>query len=82
MKKLMQKLKKLGEKVQEKLTGLWLNARAVTANNSGELATGTLGAIIVSVVVIGLLAAAVNRFFPTFFDTMFGQIVDKLNANW
>jgi hypothetical protein len=51
-------------------------------DNKGELATNTIGAIIVAVVIIGLLIVAVNQFFPGFFQDMFDQMADKLNGNW
>ena len=48
----------------------------------GELATNTIGSIIIAVVIVGLLIVAINSFFPGFFSSMFGQMSDKLNANW
>ncbi len=48
----------------------------------GDLATNTIGAIIIAVVVIGLLVIAINAFFPGFFTRMFNAMQDKLNANW
>ena len=48
----------------------------------GDLATNTIGAIIVAVVIIGILVLAVNTFFPSFFTDMFEAMKDKLNANW
>ncbi len=48
----------------------------------GDLATNTIGAIIVGVVIVGLLITAVNTFFPGFFDSMFQSMSDKLNGNW
>ena len=37
----------------------------------GDLATNTIGGIIVAVVIIGLLVTAIDAFFPTFFADMF-----------
>ena len=48
----------------------------------GDLATNTIGGIIVAVVIIGLLVVAINSFFPTFFTDMFTSMQTKLNANW
>ncbi|MBR2894326.1 MAG: hypothetical protein IKC03_01530 [Oscillospiraceae bacterium] len=48
----------------------------------GDLATNTIGAIIIAVVIIGLLVIAINAFFPNFFTTMFNSMQTKLNANW
>ena len=50
--------------------------------NKGELATNTIGGIIVGVVVVGLLIIAINQFFPDFFSDMFEKMSDKLNSNW
>ena len=46
------------------------------------MATNTIGAIIVAVVIIGLLVVAVNTFFPGFFTEMFNSMKTKLNTNW
>lgn len=51
-------------------------------DRKGDLATNTIGAIIVAVVIIGLLVVAVNTFFPSFFTDMFNSMKTKLNANW
>ena len=68
-----------------------LKQKALTAKTSvntfvqdvkGDLATNTIGAIIVAVVIIGILVLAVNTFFPSFFTDMFEAMKDKLNANW
>jgi len=48
----------------------------------GDLATNTIGGIIVGVVIVGLLIIAINKFFPGFFSDMFGKMSDKLNGNW
>lgn len=48
----------------------------------GDLATNTIGAIIIAVVIIGLLVVAINAFFPGFFTNMFNSMQNKLNANW
>ena len=48
----------------------------------GDLATNTIGGIIVAVVIIGLLVVANNSFFPTFFTEMFNAMKTKLNENW
>jgi hypothetical protein len=48
----------------------------------GDLATNTIGAIIVAVVIIGLLITAVKGFFPGFFNSMFTSMRTKLNGYW
>ena len=48
----------------------------------GDLATNTIGGIIIAVVIIGLLIIAINAFFPNFFTSMFQSMQQKLNANW
>ena len=51
-------------------------------DRKGDLATNTIGAIIVAVVIVGLLVVAVNSFFPSFFSSMFKSMKTKLSANW
>ena len=51
-------------------------------DRKGDLATNTIGAIIVAVVIVGLLVVAVNSFFPGFFSSMFKSMKTKLSANW
>ncbi len=60
------------------------HAKVVTAisDTRGDLATNTIGAIIVGVVIVGLLIVAINSFFPTFFTSMFEAMKTKLDANW
>ena len=57
-------------------------ANTVLSDTRGDLATNTIGGIIVAVVIIGLLIIAVNAFFPGFFTDMFGKMAEKLNGNW
>ena len=71
LKILAQKLRATGYKTSQILT-----------DNRGDLATNTIGGIIVAVVIIGLLIVAVNSFFPGFFTDMFSKMAQKLNANW
>ena len=51
-------------------------------DRKGDLATNTIGAIIVAVVIIGLLVVAINSFFPSFFTEMFNSMKTKLNSHW
>lgn len=51
-------------------------------DRKGDLATNTIGAIIVAVVIVGILVIAINTFFPTFFSEMFEAMKTKLSANW
>lgn len=55
---------------------------SVLRSNKGELATSTIGGIIVGVVIVGLLIIAINQFFPNFFSNMFDKMSEKLNGNW
>ena len=48
----------------------------------GDLATNTIGGIIIAVVIIGLLVVAINAFFPNFFTSMFNSMQTKLNGYW
>ncbi len=61
-----------------------LRARALTTlrDRRGDIAVSTIGGIIITVVVIGLLVVAINAFFPGFFNSMFNSMSQKLNANW
>ena len=73
---------KLRSKFCEKTTAIAAKAATVIEDVKGDLATNTIGAIIVAVVIIGLLVVAVNTFFPGFFTEMFNSMKTKLNANW
>ena len=55
---------------------------SVVRDRRGDLATNTIGAIIIAVVIVGLLVIAINAFFPGFFTNMFNSMSTKLNANW
>ncbi len=61
---------------------IWKTVKKVAQDTRGDLATNTIGAIIIAVVVVGLLVTAVNSFFPTFFEEMLTNMADKLNGNW
>ncbi len=75
-------MKKLIQTVRSKTQDL--RARALTAlcDRRGDIAVSTIGGIIITVVVIGLLVLAINAFFPGFFGDMFTSMSQKLNANW
>ena len=75
-------MKKMLNSIRSKAQGLCVRAQTFVADVKGDLATNTIGAIIVAVVIIGLLVVAVNTFFPGFFTDMFNSMKDKLNANW
>ena len=75
-------MKKLFNTLKEKALMLLVLMQTTVEDVKGDLATNTIGAIIVAVVVIGLLITAINAFFPTFFTDMFGSMKTKLNANW
>ena len=75
-------MKKLIQSIREKAKNAEIKAAVALANNKGEIATSTIGGIIVGVVIVGLLIVAVNQFFPGFFSSMFDKMSDKLNGNW
>lgn len=62
--------------------GIGKRIAAALADTRGDLATNTIGGIIVAVVIIGLLIVAINSFFPNFFSNMLEKMAQKLNANW
>ena len=75
-------MKKLINSARSKFQNLCIRANNFVQDGKGDLATNTIGAIIVAVVIIGLLVVAINTFFPTFFTDMFNSMKTKLNANW
>ena len=79
-------MKNFFKNIKNKAVAFFSKAQAavetVVEDVKGVLATNTIGAIIVAVVVIGLLITAINTFFPGFFTEMFGSMKDKLNGNW
>ena len=68
--------------IKTRLSKTIKKANAVLSDTRGDLATNTIGGIIVAVVIIGLLIVAVNAFFPGFFTDMFNKMAQKLNSNW
>ena len=68
--------------IKPRLSKTIKKANAVLSDPRGDLATNTIGGIIVAVVIIGLLIVAVNAFFPGFFTDMFNKMAQKLNSNW
>ncbi len=75
-------MKKWLNRMLNKFFALLLRVQFVLCDARGDLATNTIGGIIVAVVIIGLLIAAINAFFPGFFSGMFNSMSQKLNANW
>lgn len=75
-------MKKVFKSIRKKIKSTGNKAAAVLRDTRGELATNTIGGIIVGVVIIGLLIVAINQFFPSFFSDMFNSMADKLNSNW
>jgi len=75
-------MKKFIRKIREKVQSTGNRLANLMTDRKGDLATNTIGAIIIAVVVIGLLIVAINAFFPNFFSSMFQSMADKLNANW
>ena len=75
-------MKKLFNAIRNKAQSLAVRTQTFIQDVKGDLATNTIGAIIVAVVIIGLLVVAVNTFFPGFFTEMFNSMKTKLNTNW
>jgi hypothetical protein len=75
-------MKNLVHSIREKIKSTGNKAVAALTDTRGEIATSTIGGIIVGVVIVGLLIVAVNQFFPGFFSDMFDSMADKLNGNW
>ena len=75
-------MKKLINSIRNKAQSLAVRTHTFLQDVKGDLATNTIGAIIVAVVIIGLLVVAVNAFFPTFFTDMFNGMKTRLNSNW
>lgn len=75
-------MKKFFNNLKQKALAAKTSVTTFVQDVKGDLATNTIGAIIVAVVIIGILVLAVNSFFPSFFTEMFNSMKDKLNANW
>ncbi|SBW00570.1 hypothetical protein KL86CLO1_11360 [uncultured Eubacteriales bacterium] len=75
-------MKKLLQSIKAKVRTLGIKTATALTDTRGDLATNTIGGIIVGVVIVGLLIIAINKFFPGFFSDMFGKMSDKLNGNW
>lgn len=75
-------MKKMITTIRKKAQSLAVRTHIFIQDVKGDLATNTIGAIIVAVVIIGLLVVAVNTFFPSFFTEMFNSMKTKLNSNW
>ena len=75
-------MKKFFNNLKQKALAAKTSVNTFVQDVKGDLATNTIGAIIVAVVIIGILVLAVNTFFPNFFTDMFEAMKDKLNANW
>lgn len=75
-------MKKFFNTLKQKALAAKTSVNTFVQDVKGDLATNTIGAIIVAVVIIGILVLAVNTFFPSFFTDMFESMKDKLNANW
>ena len=75
-------MKKLFNSIRNKAQSLAVRTQTFIQDVKGDLATNTIGAIIVAVVIIGLLVVAINAFFPTFFTDMFNGMKTRLNGHW
>jgi hypothetical protein len=75
-------MKKFIRLIREKVQSTGTHLANLMTDRKGDLATNTIGGIIIAVVIIGLLIVAINAFFPNFFSSMFQSMANKLNANW
>ena len=75
-------MKNAVETIKKHLSKTISKANTALSDTRGDLATNTIGGIIVAVVIVGLLIVAVNAFFPGFFTDMFNKMAQKLNSNW
>ena len=75
-------MKKFVRSICSKVQSVFSRANDFVQDVKGDLATNTIGAIIVAVVIIGLLVVAINAFFPSFFTDMFNAMKDKLLVNF
>ena len=74
-------MKKFFNNLKQKALAAKTSVTTLVQDVKGDLATNTIGAIIVAVVIIGILVLAVNSFFPSFFADMFNSMKDKLKGN-
>ncbi len=75
-------MKKLIDKLNSKAISAQCRISSLLHDRKGDLATNTIGAVIIAVVIVGLLIFAINAFFPTFFSDMFKGMKTRLNTNW
>ena len=75
-------MKNLFETIRKKAHDAGARLRDLLHDRKGDIAVSTIGGIIITVVIIGLLVLAINAFFPGFFTKMFNSMSTKLNANW
>lgn len=75
-------MKNLFETIRKKARDAGVRVRDLLHDRKGDIAVSTIGGIIITVVIIGLLVLAINAFFPGFFTKMFNSMSTKLNANW
>ena len=75
-------MKNLLETIRKKAHDAGTHVRNLLHDRKGDIAVSTIGGIIITVVVIGLLVLAINAFFPGFFTGIFTSMSQKLNANW
>ena len=75
-------MKKFFNNLKQKALAAKTSVTTFVQDVKGDLATNTIGAIIVAVVIIGILVLAINTFFPGFFTEMFNSMKTKLNGHW
>ena len=75
-------MKKLFKSIRDRTQGFCVRVHSTLRDRRGDIAVSTIGGIIITVVVIGLLILAINAFFPGFFNSMFNNMRTRLNAHW
>ena len=70
------------KKVRSASTALYFRCMDLVEDRKGEVASDTLGIIIVGVIIAGLLIAAVRLAFPGIFANLFTEVEAKLHALW
>lgn len=69
-------------KISEKFIKIENWFRGKMKETRGDLATNTMGAIIIAVVIVGFLIAALGGFMPDFFEDILDTMSDEMNSNW
>lgn len=72
------------KKIEKKILAMSIAAKnavdSFTADVKGSDTTEKVGMVVVAVVIVGLLAAAVKKFMPGLFSSLFGTAQKKLEG--